>query len=95
MSAIDAWLRTQLADLAPGLPAVLQFAGGASNLTFALRYPGRDLVLRRPPAGQKAAGAHDMHREFEIQRMLAPSYPAVPTWSATAPTRRSWARSST
>ena len=56
----------------PGLPEVRQFGGGASNLTFLLRYPGRDLVLRRPPAGRKAASAHDMHREHEVQRLLAP-----------------------
>ncbi len=78
VAAVDAWLRTLLPELAAGLPAVMQFSGGASNLTFVLRYPGRDLVLRRPPAGQKAAGAHDMHREYELQRLLAPSYPAVP-----------------
>ena len=76
--ALDAWLRarTELAD--GDLPEVLQFGGGVSNLTYLLSYPGRDLVLRRPPTGQKAAGAHDMHREYDIQRMLAPSFPAVP-----------------
>ena len=76
VAALDAWLRTRT-DLADGPPVVRQFVGGASNLTFLLRYPGRDLVLRRPPAGQKAAGSHDMHREFEIQRRLAPFFPAV------------------
>ncbi len=74
---LDTWLRGRL-DLPPGLPEVRQFGGGASNLTFLVRYPDRDLVMRRPPAGHKAASAHDMHREFEIQRMLAPWFPAVP-----------------
>lgn len=56
-----------------------QFAGGASNLTYLLRYPDRDLILRRPPTGVKAASAHDMRREFRIQQALAPVYPYVPT----------------
>lgn len=75
--ALDAWVRERV-DLPAGLPEVRQFGGGASNLTFLLRYPGRDLVMRRPPAGHKAASAHDMRREFEIQRMLAPWFAAVP-----------------
>src|SRR5512139_747033 len=90
--AMAAWLRKQdlpgwLAggpgdensgdDLAAD-PVVRQFRGGASNLTYLLRYPGRDLVLRRPPAGQKARGAHDMYREHTIQSRLRPVYPYVP-----------------
>jgi aminoglycoside phosphotransferase (APT) family kinase protein len=46
---------------------VQQFSGGASNLTYLLRYPAQDLILRRPPAGTKAKGAHDMGREYRIQ----------------------------
>jgi aminoglycoside phosphotransferase (APT) family kinase protein len=58
---------------------VRQFAGGASNLTYLLRMAeGPDLILRRPPAGAKAAGAHDMGREFTVQRALAPVFPYVP-----------------
>jgi len=44
------------------LPEVMQFRSGASNLTYLLRYLGRDLVLRKPPVGTKAASAHDMKR---------------------------------
>lgn len=60
-----------------GTPEVRQFTGGASNLTYLLRYPNRDLILRRPPSGTKAKGAHDMRREHDIQRALAPHFPAV------------------
>jgi aminoglycoside phosphotransferase (APT) family kinase protein len=77
VSAVDGWL----ADRVPGLtgpPQVRQFSGGASNLTYLLRYPERELVLRRPPVGVKARGAHDMAREFRIQAALAPVYPYVP-----------------
>ena len=62
-----------------GTPDVLQFVGGASNLTYLLRYPGGpDLILRRPPSGTKARGAHDMRREHDIQAAIAPVFPPVP-----------------
>ena len=54
-----------------------QFSGGASNLTYLLQLPGRDLILRRAPGGTKAKGAHDMRREFTIQSALAPVFPYV------------------
>ncbi len=86
VEAVAAWLREnatlpegwQADDLA-GTPEVRQFPGGASNLTYLLRYPKRDLILRRPPAGVKAASAHDMGREFRIQSALAPVFPYVAT----------------
>jgi aminoglycoside phosphotransferase (APT) family kinase protein len=85
--AAAAWLRTHAADASglDGIPQVQQFSGGASNLTYLLRYAaspgassGRDLVLRRPPAGTKARGAHDMGREHGILTSLAPVFPQVP-----------------
>lgn len=58
---------------------VRQFPGGASNLTYLLRLAsGQELILRRPPRGQKAAGAHDMGREHRVQAALAPVFPYVP-----------------
>ncbi|MFD3404525.1 phosphotransferase family protein [Kribbella sp. NPDC058693] len=75
--AVDAWLRerTKLPD---ALPEVKQFTSGASNLTYLLGYPGRDLILRRPPAGTKAKSAHDMGREYRIQAGLKPVFRYVP-----------------
>jgi aminoglycoside phosphotransferase (APT) family kinase protein len=64
------------------LPEVQQFRSGASNLTYLLQYPDRELVLRKPPAGMKAASAHDMKREFLIQSRLQPVYPLVPSMVA-------------
>jgi len=79
VGAVDAWLRaagvTGLGKAAGGLPEVRQFAGGASNLTYLLRYPARELILRRPPAGTKASSAHDMAREHRIQSLLAGHFP--------------------
>lgn len=60
------------------LPEVKQFRSGASNLTYFLEYPDRELVLRRPPIGTKAVSAHDMKREFLIQSRLKPVYDLVP-----------------
>jgi len=64
------------------LPEVMQFRSGASNLTYLLQYPDRELVLRKPPVGMKAASAHDMKREFLIQSRLQPVYPLVPSMIA-------------
>jgi len=82
VAAVDAWLRGRGVDglgAAGELPEVRQFTGGASNLTYLLRYPRRELILRRPPAGTKAASAHDMAREHDIQAALKPVFPQVPT----------------
>jgi aminoglycoside phosphotransferase (APT) family kinase protein len=75
--AVDAWLRTIVPDL-EGEPALTQYPGGASNWTYRLAYANRDLVLRRPPSGTKAKSAHDMSREYRIQKALKPLYPSVP-----------------
>ncbi len=89
-AAMAAWLRENAETLPPGwteedlagTPEVRQFPGGASNLTYLLRYQHGDLILRRPPSGVKAAGAHDMGREFGVQRALAPVFAYVATMVA-------------
>jgi aminoglycoside phosphotransferase (APT) family kinase protein len=78
---VDAWLKARVPDLA-GTPEVRQFSGGASNLTYLLRYPERELILRRPPAGRKASSAHDMNREYRVQSQLAPVFRYVPNMVA-------------
>ena len=49
---------------------LLQFPNGSANLTYLLRFGGRELVLRRPPFGEIAPGAHDMKREFKVLSRL-------------------------
>ncbi|NUR07014.1 MAG: phosphotransferase family protein [Nocardioidaceae bacterium] len=71
------WLRAHGDGVPDGIPEVRQYPGGASNLTYLLCWPGRDLILRRPPAGVKAKSAHDMTREFTVQSRLAPVFPYV------------------
>ncbi|MDQ6523882.1 phosphotransferase family protein [Nocardioides sp. LHD-245] len=75
--AVEAWLgRGPIAE-------VRQFPGGASNLTYLLRMQtGPDLILRRPPVGTKAKGAHDMGREYRIQDALKPVFGQVPAMVA-------------
>ena len=80
VEAMHAWLRPFIGI--DQVPEVLQFRSGASNLTYLLKYPGRELVLRRPPVGTKAASAHDMKREYLIQSRLQPVYPLVPAMIA-------------
>jgi aminoglycoside phosphotransferase (APT) family kinase protein len=76
--AVHEWLSSTVDGL-DTTPTVKQYPGGASNLTYLLSYPDRELILRRPPAGHKAASAHDMRREYTVQKKLKPVYPYVPT----------------
>ena len=82
LAKIDAFLKA-IDPLLAGALEITQFPGGASNLTYLLRYPGRELVLRRPPFGHRAKGAHDMLREARVMTALKPAYPYVPTVVAT------------
>ena len=81
VAALTGWVRDhaapEFASVVEGEPEVRQFPGGASNLTYLLRYPTGDLILRRPPAGTKARSAHDMRREHDIQAALHPVFPLV------------------
>ncbi|HEY0903943.1 MAG TPA: phosphotransferase family protein [Marmoricola sp.] len=77
VEAVRSWLATHGRPLT-GDVTVQQFGGGASNLTYSLRTEHEDLILRRPPAGRKAAGAHDMGREYRIQSALAEPFGLVP-----------------
>lgn len=77
VAKVHSWLSSYINE--SSLPDVFQFRSGASNLTYLLKYPDRELVLRRPPVGTKAVSAHDMKREFLIQSRLKPVYDLVPT----------------
>lgn len=77
IAAVEQWLKSQGMDL-QGNPRVTQYSGGASNWTYRIEYDNQDLILRRPPAGTKAKSAHDMVREYTVQKALKPAYPLVP-----------------
>ncbi len=75
--AVGNWLIEHGEDIS-GPVEVTQYSGGASNWTYRLQYENADLILRRPPTGTKAKSAHDMSREYHVQRALAEYYPVVP-----------------
>ena len=77
VEAVRTWLAAHGHPLT-GDVVVRQFGAGASNLTYSLRCEGEDLILRRPPAGQKAKGAHDMGREYRVQSALREPFGLVP-----------------
>ncbi|HCW4391389.1 TPA: phosphotransferase family protein [Acinetobacter baumannii] len=77
IGAVENWLKNQGVELV-GPAVVTQYTGGASNWTYRLKYENTDLILRRPPKGTKAKSAHDMAREYMVQKNLAPYYPVLP-----------------
>src|SRR5262245_6946183 len=71
--ALEAWLDPRLAEVLPSVRGpfeVLQFPNGSANLTYLLQFGGHELVLRRPPFGELAPGAHDMKREYRVLSRL-------------------------
>ena len=77
IAVIDAYMRKTIPDL-EGELSITQFPGGASNLTYQISYGENAYILRRPPFGKIAKGAHDMLREANIMKALKPVYPYVP-----------------
>jgi len=74
-------LADHLHDRLPGAAAplaVVQFGGGHANLTYLLRFGTCEYVLRRPPLGPVAPGAHDMGREYRVLSVLHRAYPLAP-----------------
>ena len=80
-ASLDAWLRTEIANLGT-MERITQYTGGVSNWTYRVQYDSHDLILRRPPAGTKAKSAHDMGREYRLQKALKPVFPQVPAMIA-------------
>ncbi|MHB8577914.1 MAG: phosphotransferase family protein [Dehalococcoidia bacterium] len=77
-----------LTKLAAYLPAFIPAAtgplsaelisGGRSNLTYYIRSPHGEWVLRRPPLGHVLPTAHDMAREFRVITALRETAVPVP-----------------
>jgi aminoglycoside phosphotransferase (APT) family kinase protein len=62
---LTAWLSTDV--------TVHRLAEGHSNLTYVVVAAGRELILRRPPAGPLLPTAHDVVREYRVLDLLARS----------------------
>jgi len=74
---LEPYLRANLSGIR-GEFSVRQFGGGHANLTYLVRFGEREFVLRRPPHGPVAMGAHDMKREYKVLSVLYRSYPLAP-----------------
>lgn len=57
---------------------VAQFPHGGANLTYLVAFGDRRLVVRRPPFGKIAPGAHDMRREFKTLSRLWEAFDRAP-----------------
>ena len=77
VAALERYLKDKL-PVTGGPLEVEQFPGGHSNLTYLLRYPGAEYVLRRPPLGPLVPTAHDMGREYRALRALWPVFRPAP-----------------
>ena len=75
---VTAFLREHLPLVGDGPITYEQFPGGKANLTYLARAGATELVLRRPPLGPVARGAHDMAREHRVLSVLHASYPRAP-----------------
>ena len=60
---LEQWLAREVEDFVGPL-TVEQFRGGQSNPTFRLRFEGRDLILRKQPAGELLPSAHAVDRDI-------------------------------
>lgn len=49
---------------------IQQFPGGASNLTYLIKWRDKQAILRTAPRGANIKGAHDMGREFKVLNTL-------------------------
>src|SRR5471030_1269957 len=74
---LEPYLRANLPDTAGPLE-IRQFGGGHANLTYLLQFGEREYVLRRPPLGPVAPGAHDMRREHRVLSVLNSGYALAP-----------------
>jgi aminoglycoside phosphotransferase (APT) family kinase protein len=77
VEALSRYLSGQVEGFGGAL-TVEQFAGGHSNLTYLLRTPERDYVLRRAPHGPVPPKAHDMAREYRVLAALGPVFAKAP-----------------
>ena len=75
---LETYLRSTLPNETQGEMKVAQFHGGHANLTYLLKFGEKELVVRRPPFGKIAPGAHDMKREYRVLSKLNKHFPVAP-----------------
>ena len=57
---------------------IQQFPGGASNLTYLIKWNDQQAILRTAPRGANIKGAHDMGREFKVLNLLEGNFTYSP-----------------
>lgn len=74
---LEDYLRVVLPGI-QGEMSVAQFHGGHANLTYLLSFGSQEFVVRRPPFGKIAPGAHDMKREYKVLSKLYQHFDRAP-----------------
>ncbi len=77
LEKLQPYLREHLPEVEQTLD-IEQFPSGFSDLTYLLRSGDTELVLRRPPFGNRVKTAHDMGREYRLLAKLNAVYPLAP-----------------
>ncbi|MGW4462795.1 phosphotransferase family protein [Micromonospora sp. NPDC004704] len=78
LARLRGYLDREAPDLVDGPLRGGVLPGGKSNITYAVTDGRTRFVVRRPPLGHVLATAHDMGREYRVQRALAPTPVPVP-----------------
>ena len=73
---LETYIRSEIPEDTAGDMEVLQFHGGHANLTYLLKFGEKEFVLRRPPFGKIAPGAHDM-KPVSYTHLTLPTTPYV------------------
>lgn len=78
VAELEAHLHEHLPQTRGKALEVEQFPSGFSNLTYLIRCGDVEMVLRRPPFGNRVKSAHDMGREFRVLSGLDGAFPPAP-----------------
>ncbi len=76
-NSLEKYLRQNIPEL-DGDMKVSQFHGGHANLTYLVQFGDKEFVVRRPPFGKIAPGAHDMKREYKVLSKLNKHFSPAP-----------------
>lgn len=78
VKSLEEYLIKYIPGLIPPVE-VSQFRTGHSNLTYLIKTPYQEFILRKPPPGaHKIKKGHDMFREYRVQNALYPVFKKVP-----------------
>uniref|UniRef100_A0A8C7X8Y5 Acyl-CoA dehydrogenase family member 11 n=1 Tax=Oryzias sinensis TaxID=183150 RepID=A0A8C7X8Y5_9TELE len=70
VSKLQKYLSAKLRLSDNGALSVRQYSAGQSNPTFLIQSPSTSYVLRKRPPGELLPGAHQVNREYRVQKAL-------------------------